>query len=250
MAVVPPPMSLKDWEMRRTPRPNIAFAGLTAAGKTTHAKILAEQLGYERISATKILLDILRSEKNPETVWFTSYEEIQKAREDERIDIELERRVRELADSRDGLILDTWAMAYIYEGPLIRIWVESDEDSRMRKCYVSQEQEKTLDLSGCRQLINEKDTTVRRQFQQRLLFDLFTDMSKYDAVLSNTDLIPEPTDQCSKAGIRAFTPVVYDIVRYLLDQALFFVSNESVQSLREKYGKMVQKVNTKPWSFS
>jgi hypothetical protein len=48
--------SLKSegWEMQKTHRPNIAFAGLTAAGKTTHAKILAEQLGYEWISATTL----------------------------------------------------------------------------------------------------------------------------------------------------------------------------------------------------
>src|SRR5437016_2836300 len=124
--------------MQRTLRPNIAFAGLTAAGKTTHAKILAAQLGYEWISATAILLDILGAGENPEHVWFTNYERIQKAREDDRVDIELERRVRALANSRDGLILDTWAMAYIYEGPLIRLWIESNEDSRIRKCYVSQ----------------------------------------------------------------------------------------------------------------
>jgi cytidylate kinase len=141
--------------MQRTLRPNIAFAGLTAAGKTTHAKILAEQLGYEWISATAIILDILGAGANPEKVWFTDYERIQKAREDDRVDIELERRVRELAHSKDGLLLDTWAMAYIYEGPLIRIWIASDEDSRMRKCYISQGQKKSFDLSECRRLIHE-----------------------------------------------------------------------------------------------
>lgn len=41
-----------------TNRPNIAFAGLTAAGKTTHAKILAHELDYEYVSATKIILDM------------------------------------------------------------------------------------------------------------------------------------------------------------------------------------------------
>src|SRR5258707_2029696 len=100
--------------MHRTLRPNIAFAGLTAAGKTTDVKILAAQLGYEWISATALLLDILGTGANPEKVWFTDYERIQKAREDSRIDIELERRVRALAHRKDGLILDTWAMAYIY----------------------------------------------------------------------------------------------------------------------------------------
>jgi cytidylate kinase len=236
--------------MQRIARPNIAFAGLTAAGKTTHARLLAEQLGYEVISATAIILDILGVRANPEKIWFTNYERIQKAREDDGIDSELERRIRKLADSQDGLILDTWAMAYIYEGPLIRVWIESDEDSRVRKCYVSQGREKSLNLSACRQLIQEKDTSVRSQFIRRLHFDLFRDRSKYDAIVTNSDLIPEPTDRCSRAGIRTFVPVVHDVVRYLTDQALHMTSRESVQSLRAKYGAMVQKINERPWSFS
>jgi cytidylate kinase len=240
----------EDEDMPRTARPNIAFAGLTAAGKTTHAKILAEQLGYEVVSATALLLDILGSKANPEKVWFTEYETIEKAREDDRVDRELERRLGVLAESKDGLILDSWAMAYIYEGPLIRLWIESDQESRTRKCYVSQGQKKVLDLSACRQLIQNKDHRVRSQFLRRLKFDLFTDMSRYDAVIENTNLIAEPTDRCSRAGIKTFAPVVHDVVRYLAHQALHTASMESVQSLQAKYGAMVQKVNEKPWSFS
>ena len=39
---------------------NIAFAGLTAAGKTTHARRLAADLGYGYVSATDILFEILQ----------------------------------------------------------------------------------------------------------------------------------------------------------------------------------------------
>lgn len=39
---------------------SIAFAGLTAAGKTTHAQRLAADLGYDYVSATNILFKILR----------------------------------------------------------------------------------------------------------------------------------------------------------------------------------------------
>lgn len=235
--------------MQRILRPNIAFAGLTAAGKTTHAKLLAEQLGYEWISATALLLDLLGMGEKQEKVWFTNYEQIQKAREDERVDIELERRIRVLAQRKDGLVLDTWAMAYIYEGPLLRLWIESDEASRVRKCYVSQGQKKILSLSECHWLLHEKDEKTRSQFINRLKFDLFTDMSRYDTILSNTDLIPEPTDQYSRAGIRTFAPVVHDVVCYLVNQARCTVSQESVQSLQAKYGAMIQKVNERPWSF-
>lgn len=163
-------------------RPNIAFAGLTAAGKTTHAKILAQELGYQYISATVIMMEIMDIE-NTKEIWFTDYEQIKKAREGDGIDIELERRVRELADTTDGLVLDTWAMAYIYDGPLIRILVESDEPSRARKCFVSQGDNKIRDLNDCHDLVTQKDNDTREKSLRRLNFDLFKDMSKYDAVI-------------------------------------------------------------------
>jgi cytidylate kinase len=88
-------------------RPNIAFAGLTAAGKTTHAKILAQEIDYEYISATEILLEILNFPVEPTNAWLTNYDAIEKARKGDQVDIELEARLRKLATDRDGLILDT-----------------------------------------------------------------------------------------------------------------------------------------------
>jgi hypothetical protein len=38
---------------------NVAFAGLTAAGKMPHTRRLAEELGYDYLSATDILLETL-----------------------------------------------------------------------------------------------------------------------------------------------------------------------------------------------
>ena len=235
--------------MRKPSRPNIAFAGLTAAGKTTHAKILAEQLGYEWKAATAIITDLLGIKNDPEQVWFTDYTRIEKAREDDQIDIELERRIRALAKSRDGFILDTWAMAYIYEGPLIRVWIESDEDSRVRKCYVSHGEMKMHELDQCRRLIREKDASARSKFRKRLHFDLFTDMSRYDALLCNSNLITEPTEHCSRIGIRTFTPVMHDVVCYLVNQAFHTTPKVSIQHLQTTYGDMVLHVNERPWSF-
>lgn len=227
-------------------RPNIAFAGLTAAGKTTHAKILAEQLGYTYVSATEIILEILNIADNPDTVWFTNYDEIEKAREGDKIDIELEHRVRELANNNDGLVLDTWAMAYIYDGPLIRIWIESDEASRTRKCFVSQN-EKTLDLAGCKSLITQKDGDTREKFLRRLNFDLFTDMSKYDAVISNSSLIPEATDESSQLGIHSFTPVVKDVSDYLINRSQGAL--QSTSDLLAKHSAHIDYLSEQPWSF-
>lgn len=189
-------------------RANIATAGLTAAGKTTHGKLLATQLGYEYVSATDVLLELAGlGELDSEQAWFSAYDKIQKAREGYSIDIELERRLNDLAASRDGVVFDTWALAWISPSPMIRIWIESDLPSRARKCYVSQ-REPLLDLQQCQELIERKDQESRENFLERHDFDLFVDRGKYHLILDNSMLIPEPIHESSRAGIETFAPVV------------------------------------------
>ena len=228
-------------------QPNIAFAGLTAAGKTTHAKILAEQLGYKYVSATKMILDIIGIDHAPDRVWFTNYEEIEKAREGDMVDIELEARMQDLARKQGRLVLDTWAMAWIYDGPrpMIRVWMESDATSRTKKCYVSQDGEKTLDLHECNNLINKKDTETRDKFLRRLDFDLFNDKQRYDAIIDNTRLIPEPTAGCSQRGIESFSPVVHDVVSYMIDRKInpnFDLDKSQALSLIQQHNGMIKKL--------
>jgi XTP/dITP diphosphohydrolase len=72
---------------------NIAFAGLTAAGKTTHARRLAAELGYDYVSATEILLGILGISGERDRVWFTQLDHINRARDGGSVDAELEQRL-------------------------------------------------------------------------------------------------------------------------------------------------------------
>jgi cytidylate kinase len=89
---------------------NIAFAGLTAAGKTTHAQRLAADLGYDYVSATDILLEILLEIlRVPRDVhpWFNQADAISAAREDGAVDAELESRLVDLATTRAAAELGT-----------------------------------------------------------------------------------------------------------------------------------------------
>ena len=117
---------------------NIAFAGLTAAGKTTHAKRLAWALGYNYVSATDILLEILDIDEPGDQIWFTRLDEINAVRGDGAVDAELEERLVQMNRTRNRTVFDTWALAWIGDDPLVRIWIESDLESRSRKCFVSE----------------------------------------------------------------------------------------------------------------
>ena len=231
-----------------TNRPNIAFAGLTAAGKTTHAKILAQELGYQYISATDIILDIINFKgTNSDRAWLDHYDTIEKAREGDGVDIELEARITAMANEQDGLVLDTWAMAWIYSGPtsMVRIWIESDQPSRTRKCYVSQGVYKTLTLDGCRQLIDQKDGDTRTKFQRRLGFDLFSDRHRYDVVLDNGRLIPDATEKSAQKGIATFAPILLATTQHCIDQLVtpdFDPSHEIAHTIIESSKGMIARI--------
>jgi len=215
---------------------NIAFAGLTAAGKTTHAKRLAEQLGYDYVSAAEILLEMLGIDDPSDQVWFTRLEEIHTARGEDALDAELEERLVSMNRTRQRTVFDTWALAWIGDDPLVRIWMESDLESRVRKCVVSQ-RSKRLSAQECRRLIQSKDAFNRYMFHRRHDFDLFADRHHYDAVLCNSHLIPAATEEAANSGIEAFAPIVYAAA------ASVMMSDESgVRTLRQANSREVQRI--------
>lgn len=187
---------------------SIAFAGLTAASKTTHAQRLAADLGYDYVSATDILFELLRVPRDAHP-WFNQADAISAARDDGAVDAELESRLVDLARTSDRVVFDSWALAWICPVPVLRIWIESDLPSRTRKCLVSLGDE-PRPLAECEGVLRAKDDYNRAMFRHRHGFDLFTDRERYHAVLCNSHLIPAATRQESRRGIEEFAPVVLD----------------------------------------
>ncbi|WP_190823489.1 cytidylate kinase family protein [Saccharopolyspora pogona] len=197
-------------------RPNIAVSGLTAAGKTTHARLLAHAFGYQYVSATEILLDLLGIESDTGRAWFDHQERIRKARAVGDVDAELDRRLIKLATEEDGLVLDSWAIPWTCHAPMIRLWFESDVMSRTWKCFVSQGESPEHDLDSCLRIIEEKDVSTRELFLRDHRFDLFRDRDVFDAILDNTHLIRRPTRRAADTGITAFEPVVTAVAKALI----------------------------------
>jgi cytidylate kinase len=217
---------------------NIAIAGLTAAGKTTHAKILAECLGYRYVSATELILQLTRFGDDPRGVWFRNFEKLEALRADDSLDDQLERHLLAMAgDAGVRIVFDTWALPWLYRGPLVRIWIESDQLSRLWKCYVSQLPINPKPFAECAQFLHVKDTSTRERFMRRHTFDLYADHDVFDAILTNTHLISAPTVEATRKGIAEFAPVVQATA-----ECFAFGDSEPIRRL-ERDGSVAQRLS-------
>jgi cytidylate kinase len=201
---------------------NIIVSGLTAAGKTTHALLIAKWLGYDYVSASSLMLDRLRMEHDESNIlWVTQFDEVERRRDQEAVDRDLNEHLKAELRHRDGTVFDSWSAAWLEPGPrCLRIYIESDGNSRARKARVSQEPHGPyLSISACRQLIEEKDKSTSARLRPLLGVDIRYDRSPFDLVLDNSAMIPEATVASARRGIRKFHDLLVRAIADLLGKS-------------------------------
>ena len=146
---------------------NVVVTGLTAAGKTTHARRLAAALGYEYVSGTATLAKLcgLTIGRHPPR-WTDMLRRSSGANDD--LDRALEAELLRLSHEKDGQVFDVWALAWTTDAPIVRVWLESDGPSRYRKCFVSQGPSAARALAECATFVDEKDQFNRDLFDRML----------------------------------------------------------------------------------
>jgi cytidylate kinase len=184
----------------------IILSGLTAAGKTTHGKLLARHLGLPYYSSSQLIAELV-GVSGPWTP------DMDVARADDDIDLEADRRICQAFDSAERGVFDAWALAWLSDGKAIRVWLESDLPSRVRKAAVTElRRGSTPRLQDLESLVTAKDEFSRAQFQRLYSFDLFTDQDVFDVTVNNSGFIPEASILCSDAGIVSFAGVLHGLI--------------------------------------
>lgn len=197
---------------------NIIVSGLTAAGKTTHALLIAKWLGYDYVSASSLMLNRLRiTPDESNTLWATRFDEVEKRRDQSPVDRDVNELLGAALRHRDRTVFDSWSAAWLDQnGRSLRIYIESDRSSRALKARVSQEPHGPyLSISACQDLIDQKDESTAVRLRPLLGTDVRYDRSPFDLVLDNTALIREPNIISARRGINMFHD---QLVRGIVDR--------------------------------
>lgn len=162
------------------PLRHICIYGLTAAGKTTHATLLAQQLHMDYVSASGLMFQKL-GYRNPgdSTPWSRDMSKISALRESGAVDEAVNRELIARAGDDAPAVFDSWTLPFMAADSLplrsavLFVRLESDISSRAVRCVVSQGSASRSSISNAITLIREKDTSSRRQFQDTFGIDIF-----------------------------------------------------------------------------
>jgi cytidylate kinase len=193
---------------------NIIISGLTAAGKTTHAKLLCEEYGLRYISASQILFNLAGIEGQQSfDFWLTPRgRELSRRMSWTEIDNEFRRLESEL----DRTVFDCQSLPWLRTKECMVIWIESSLTSRVMKAIVSYKGQSTLTSGEVEEGVKSKDRFAREQILTNYNIDLFQDREPFNFIVDISSFITAPTEEASRLSIQNAQEILSSAVGYYL----------------------------------
>jgi cytidylate kinase len=168
----------------------ICIAGLTACGKSTAAKRLAERFNLKYASGGTALkeLALKMGYKAQEKGWWEAAEGmrfLEQRSRDSRFDKQIDDELLKLA-SRGSIVMDSWTMPWLYkEG--FKIWLEVSPEERARRLMGRD----GIGREDARQIVKRKDGKTKEIYEHIYGFKLGDDYSPFDLILDSECLSAE-----------------------------------------------------------
>ena len=165
----------------------ICIAGLTASGKSTAARRLAEKFALRYFSGGAALkeLAIKMGYKAQDRGWWETPDGmrfLEQRLHDSRFDRQVDEELLRWAE-KGNVVLDSWTMPWLCkEG--FKIWIEVSPEERARRLV---RRDKTS-LAEAEKAIREKDGKTKRLYEKLYGFKLGEDFSPFDLVLDTEHL--------------------------------------------------------------
>ncbi|MFC6903814.1 (d)CMP kinase [Halalkalicoccus tibetensis] len=174
----------------------LTVSGPPGSGKSTAATGLSAALGYEHVSGGDVFRE-LAAERGLSLEEFNAL-----AEEDDTIDRDLDRRLRELAETREDLVLESrlagWMAA---EHADLRIWLNAPIEVRAER--IADREDKSVERA-------EEETVTRSESEARRYEEYYGidigDLSIYDLAVNTARWGPEPTTDMLVAAAETYEP--------------------------------------------
>jgi cytidylate kinase len=165
----------------------ICLAGLTACGKSTAAKRLAEKYGLKYVSGGTALkeLALKMGYKAKDKGWWETQEGmlfLEQRLHDPKFDRQIDAQLLEWAD-RGDVVLDSWTMPWLTKKGF-KIWLEVSSAERAKRLA----HRDGISPKEATQVIKEKDGKTRRIYERIYGFKLGEDYSPFDLILDSESL--------------------------------------------------------------
>jgi cytidylate kinase len=159
----------------------ITISGPAGSGKSTAAAALAEALDYDHVSGGDIFRE-LADERD-----MTPLELNKAAEEDDQIDRDLDRRLRNIAETRDDVVLESRLAGWMAgEYADFRIWL--DAPLSVRADRIADREDKSTELA--RKETQERGESEARRYLEYYDIDI-DDLGIYDLALNTARLSPK-----------------------------------------------------------
>ncbi|MFP4530181.1 MAG: (d)CMP kinase [Halodesulfurarchaeum sp.] len=172
----------------------ITISGPIGSGKSTVAAKLAETLSYDHVSGGDIFRE-LAAERG-----YTPLEFNKLAEEDEGIDRDLDRRLREIARERDDLVLESRLAGWM-AGDLadLKCWFDAPEEIRAERVAEREERDFETALAEMRARGESEAKRYRAYYGIE-----FADLSIYDLSLNTARWGPEAVLEIVRQAVERY----------------------------------------------
>jgi len=174
----------------------LTVSGPPGSGKSTTAAALAEAFDLEHISGGDIFRE-LAAEREMTAVEFNKL-----AEEDDQIDRDLDRRLRDIALDRDDVLLESRLAGWLAgDAADLRFWLDAPVDVRAER--IADREDKAPDIA--------REETTTREASEAKRYDAYydidiTDLSIYDIALNTARWGPDEVTAVCIAAVDSYDP--------------------------------------------
>ena len=174
----------------------LTISGPAGSGKSTAAAALAEALDYDHVSGGDIFRD-LADERG-----LTPLELNKQAEEDDDIDRDLDRRLREMAAARDDLVLESRLAGWMAgEHADFRVWLDAPLSVRAER--IADREDKPVEAA--RSETERRGESEARRYREYYGIDI-EELTIYDLTLNTARLSPEAVLDVIRTAVEGYDP--------------------------------------------